>query len=198
MIAADFSARRAELPGARATTSFYGQGFTPMLRRADESRTGATIFGYRVKDPSGFGVVEFDGVERILGLEEKPAAPKSNHAVTGLYFFDDRAPAFSRQPDAVRRAAKPRSSICCDATWTREPCACSGWGEALPGSTPGPTSRCCRPASSCRRSSSARDCGSAVRRKLPGSNGWIDDSATGRTGETAGKERLWPISARSA
>jgi len=74
---------------------FYGQGFTPMLRRADECDDGATIFGYRVKDPTGFGVVEFEGVDRIVGLEEKPVTPKSNHAVTGLYFFDRRASAFS-------------------------------------------------------------------------------------------------------
>jgi len=82
---------------------FYGQGFTPMLRRADECVTGATIFAYRVKDPSGFGVVEFDGSGRILGLEEKPAAPASSHAVTGLYFFDDRAPAFSTRLDPSAR-----------------------------------------------------------------------------------------------
>ena len=74
---------------------FYGQGFTTMLRRADECEDGATIFGYRVKDPTSFGVVEFDGVGRILGLEEKPAKPRSNHAVTGLYFFDGRAPVFA-------------------------------------------------------------------------------------------------------
>jgi glucose-1-phosphate thymidylyltransferase len=74
---------------------FYGQGFTPMLRRADERGDGASIFGYRVKDPAGFGVVEFDGTGKILGLEEKPARPKSNHAVTGLYFFDGRAPALA-------------------------------------------------------------------------------------------------------
>jgi glucose-1-phosphate thymidylyltransferase len=75
---------------------FYGQGFTPMLRRADAYREGTTIFGYRVKDPSGFGVVEFDSYGKVVGLEEKPAVPKSNHAVTGLYFFDERAPAFAR------------------------------------------------------------------------------------------------------
>jgi glucose-1-phosphate thymidylyltransferase len=74
---------------------FYGQGFTPMLRRADECRDGATIFGYRVKDPTNFGVVEFDGIGRVLALEEKPANPRSNHAVTGLYFFDGRAPVLS-------------------------------------------------------------------------------------------------------
>ena len=74
---------------------FYGQGFTPMLRRADECEDGATIFGYRVKDPTSFGVVEFDDGGQILGLAEKPAKPKSNHAVTGLYFFDSRAPVFA-------------------------------------------------------------------------------------------------------
>ena len=74
---------------------FYGQGFTPMLRRADACQDGATIFGYRVKDATSFGVVEFDGAGKILGLEEKPAKPKSNHAVTGLYFFDGRAPQFA-------------------------------------------------------------------------------------------------------
>jgi glucose-1-phosphate thymidylyltransferase len=74
---------------------FYGQGFTPMLRLADEFEEGATIFGYRVKDATGFGVVEFDATGRVLGLEEKPVKPKSNHAVTGLYFFDSRAPAFA-------------------------------------------------------------------------------------------------------
>ena len=76
---------------------FYGQGFTPMLRRAETYREGATIFGYRVKDPTGFGVVEFDSYGKVVGLEEKPAEPKSNHAVTGLYFFDERAPCFASQ-----------------------------------------------------------------------------------------------------
>jgi glucose-1-phosphate thymidylyltransferase len=74
---------------------FYGQGFTLMLRRADECTDGATIFGYRVKDPTSFGVVEFDGIGRVRALEEKPANPRSNHAVTGLYFFDGRAPVLS-------------------------------------------------------------------------------------------------------
>ncbi len=74
---------------------FYGQGFTPMLRRADERTGGNTIFGYPVKDPTAFGVVEFDDHGRVLSLEEKPAKPRSNHAVTGLYFFDERAPTYA-------------------------------------------------------------------------------------------------------
>lgn len=68
---------------------FYGQGFTPMLQKAVGRRTGATIFGYQVKDPERFGVVEFDGNKRAISLEEKPKHPKSNFAVTGLYFYDN-------------------------------------------------------------------------------------------------------------
>jgi glucose-1-phosphate thymidylyltransferase len=67
---------------------FYGQNFTPMLRRAAERASGATIFGYKVKDPERFGVVEFDADLRVLSIEEKPAQPRSHYAVTGLYFYD--------------------------------------------------------------------------------------------------------------
>lgn len=68
---------------------FYGQGFTPMLRQAISRQTGATVFGYQVKDPERFGVVEFDQAQRAVSLEEKPKQPKSNFAVTGLYFYDN-------------------------------------------------------------------------------------------------------------
>jgi glucose-1-phosphate thymidylyltransferase len=67
---------------------FYGQGFSPMLRAAAAQKSGATVFGYQVKDPERFGVVEFDGHRRALSIEEKPLKPKSNFAVTGLYFYD--------------------------------------------------------------------------------------------------------------
>ena len=67
---------------------FYGQGFTPMLQRSAARSEGATIFAYRVKDPHRFGVVAFDESGRPTSIEEKPAKPASNHAVTGLYFFD--------------------------------------------------------------------------------------------------------------
>jgi glucose-1-phosphate thymidylyltransferase len=67
---------------------FYGQNFTPMLRRAAERTSGATIFGYQVKDPERYGVVEFDEGFRVLSIEEKPARPRGNHAATGLYFYD--------------------------------------------------------------------------------------------------------------
>lgn len=68
---------------------FFGQGFTPMLRSAAEQGVGARVFAYHVPDPERFGVVEVDADFRALGLEEKPMAPKSNWAVTGLYFYDE-------------------------------------------------------------------------------------------------------------
>lgn len=68
---------------------FYGQGFTPMLRQAVSRQKGATVFGYQVKDPERFGVVEFDEQKRAISLEEKPKHPKSHFAVTGLYFYDN-------------------------------------------------------------------------------------------------------------
>ena len=75
---------------------FYGQGFTPMLNAAVELKRGATIFGYKVKDPSQFGVVEFDKKMSVVSLEEKPADPKSNYAVTGLYFYDNDVVAIAK------------------------------------------------------------------------------------------------------
>ena len=67
---------------------FYGQGVTDLLARANQTEHGATVFAYHVSDPERFGVVEFDDTRRVISIEEKPAQPKSNYAVTGLYFFD--------------------------------------------------------------------------------------------------------------
>lgn len=68
---------------------FFGQGFSPKLKQASAQTKGATVFGYQVKDPSRFGVVEFDDQMKAISIEEKPARPKSNYAVTGLYFYDN-------------------------------------------------------------------------------------------------------------
>ena len=67
---------------------FYGQGVTDLLARANQTEHGATVFAYHVSDPERFGVVDFDDTRRVISIEEKPAQPKSNYAVTGLYFYD--------------------------------------------------------------------------------------------------------------
>lgn len=69
---------------------FWGQGFSPILKKAAARTTGATVFGYQVKDPERFGVVEFDQNQKAISIEEKPSKPKSNFAVTGLYFYDNQ------------------------------------------------------------------------------------------------------------
>ena len=69
---------------------FYGHDFASLLQRADQRSTGASVFAYHVHDPERYGVVEFDAHQRALSIEEKPDAPRSNYAVTGLYFYDDQ------------------------------------------------------------------------------------------------------------
>ena len=68
---------------------FYGAGFTSKLRRAAQRSDGASVFAYYVHDPERYGVVEFDAEGRAIGIEEKPHAPRSHYAVTGLYFYDN-------------------------------------------------------------------------------------------------------------
>jgi glucose-1-phosphate thymidylyltransferase len=80
---------------------FHGGGITPLLQRAAARTDGATVFAYRVSDPHRYGIVEFDTTGRATSLEEKPVAPKSNYAVTGLYFYDG---------DAVEMASRLRPS----------------------------------------------------------------------------------------
>ena len=86
---------------------FYGAGMRSILRSAAEA-PGATIFGYHVEDPERFGIVEFDKEGKVLSVEEKPAHPKSNYCITGLYFYDERVVEFAKQ---VRPSARGELEI---------------------------------------------------------------------------------------
>jgi glucose-1-phosphate thymidylyltransferase len=87
---------------------FFGYGFSGLLRAAAERREGATIFGYYVQDPQRYGVVDFDDTGRAVGIEEKPAAPRSHYAVTGLYFYDRHVVEHAR---AIRPSARGELEI---------------------------------------------------------------------------------------
>ena len=75
---------------------FHGFGFSSMLKMVGKRTSGATIFGYQVNDPERFGVVEFDGNNKAISIEEKPKCPKSNYAVTGLYFYDNNVVEYAK------------------------------------------------------------------------------------------------------
>lgn len=82
---------------------FYGQSFSNTLKNAASLKSGATVFGYQVKDPERFGVVEFNGDMKAISIEEKPEMPKSNYAVTGLYFYDNHVIEIAKQVQPSHR-----------------------------------------------------------------------------------------------
>jgi len=82
---------------------FFGYGFTGLVQRAAGLHSGATIFGYYVKEPGRYGVIDFDAQGKVVGIEEKPQHPKSNYAVTGLYFYDGEAVTLAKSLTPSRR-----------------------------------------------------------------------------------------------
>ncbi len=90
---------------------FYGQGFTQMLSNAVQRKSGATLFAYQVKDPQRFGIVEFDENRNVLNIVEKPQKPKSNYAVTGLYFYDNSVIEIAKQLKPSNRGELEISNI---------------------------------------------------------------------------------------
>jgi len=90
---------------------FWGQGFSPMLQKATAKITGATVFGYQVQDPERFGVVNFDDNMKALSIEEKPINPKSNFAVTGLYFYDNNVVEIAKKVEPSERGELEISCI---------------------------------------------------------------------------------------
>ncbi|CDH20992.1 glucose-1-phosphate thymidylyltransferase [Xenorhabdus bovienii str. kraussei Quebec] len=90
---------------------FWGQAFSPKLHKAASKEHGATIFGYQVKDPERFGVVEFDNQMKAVSIEEKPQNPKSDYAVTGLYFYDNRVVDFAKKVEPSERGELEITSI---------------------------------------------------------------------------------------
>lgn len=92
---------------------FHGHGFSTIMKEALERNNGATVFGYTVKDPERFGVVEFDENKKVLSLEEKPAHPKSNYAVTGLYFYDGNVSNYAKQLEPSQRGELEITDLNC-------------------------------------------------------------------------------------
>ncbi len=127
---------------------FFGQGFPEKLARAAARPTGASVFAYVVKDPQRYGVVELDGEGRALSLEEKPAVPRSNYAVTGLYFYDNEVLdiAAALRPSRAENWRLPTSTAptfsAGDSSWN-----CSV--AASPGSIPARKPPCSKPVNSC-------------------------------------------------
>lgn len=151
---------------------YFGQGFSPKLKSVAARTTGATVFGYQVMDPERFGVVEFDDHFRALSIEEKPVKPKSNWAVTGLYFYDSRVVEFAKQVKPSERGELEITSIN-QMYLERGELTVELLGRGFAGWIPARTTAYWKPAASYRRSRNVKALKSPVLRRSPGAMaGW--------------------------
>ena len=111
---------------------FYGHDLVKQLHRADQRKSGASVFAYHVHDPERYGVVEFDAQFRAMSIEEKPKSPKSNYAVTGLYFYDEQVCdiAAAVKPSPVASLKSPTST---NATWSWSNSMLRSWAVGMRG-----------------------------------------------------------------
>lgn len=167
---------------------YYGHDFHELLGSASQRQTGASVFAYHVLDPERYGVVEFDQGGKAISLEEKPLEPKSNYAVTGLYFYDQQVVDIARDLKPSPRASW-RSPTSTAPIWSTASSAWRSWAAATPGWIPAPTIRCSRPASSSPPWRTARVSRWPARKRSP----------TGRSGSTPrnwkNSPRRWPRTA---
>jgi NDP-sugar pyrophosphorylase family protein len=171
---------------------FYGQGFSPKLKEAAvRATTKATVFGYQVKDPERFGVVEFDENRNVLSIEEKPAKPKSNYAVTGLYFYTNEVVEFAKVKPLNEVSWKSLLSTKC--TLRRAIWLLRCWVVALPGWIPALMKAFCRQHSLLKLSKFDRALKSHVWKRLRiTTGGWQRRRA--EAGGLNVKKWLWSVS----
>lgn len=159
---------------------FHGTGLREVLRRADQRDAGATVFGYWVNDPERYGVAEFNKDGRVIDLVEKPENPRSNYAVTGLYFYDGKASEYAAELKPSPRGSW-KSPISTSAIWQRATCTLKHWVAATPGWIRVPISRCWKPRTSSRPSRPGRACKCAALKRSP----------SGRAGSMRPSLRNW-------
>lgn len=172
---------------------FHGYEFGRLLQRSAEDIKGCVLFGYPVRDPERYGVGTLDEQGRLIALEEKPAKPKTNMAITGLYLYDNSVVDIARGLRPSERGSW-RSPTSTASTWSAARPRSSRWAAVSSGWTPAPTTPSWRPATTYRSWSTARECASRASRRSPGA--WATSTVTPATASAAGS-RTPPTAATS-